>query len=145
MGAMHLFGRHTWDLGEQIKEGSGEDLRYAFDTILNDETYTTVLKALADGHLVYLACVLPIPEDKSRFPKNPDGLEWKAVLTSPQQWGGLGVQFYKAIGTWLETNQIKTPKRVVMPGGLEAVNETLKRLREGKVSAEKLIIKPWAS
>ena len=32
-----------------------------------------------------------------------------------------------------------------MPGGLEAVNETLKRSREGKISAEKLIIKPWAS
>ena len=103
------------------------------------------MKAMVDLYPVYLACVLPVPEDKTRFSKNPDGLEWKAVLTSPQQWGKLGVQFYKAIGTWLETNQIKTPKRVVMPGGLAAVNETLKRSREGKISAEKLIIKPWAS
>lgn len=116
-GTTQLFGRHTCDLGEQIKEASSEDLRYVFDSILNDETCTTALKALADRHPVYFAWVLPVPEDKTRFPKNPDGLEWKAVLTFPQQWGELGVQFYKVIGTWLETNQIKTPKQVLCQVG----------------------------
>ncbi|PWW73283.1 GroES-like protein [Tuber magnatum] len=145
LGATHVIDRHTCDLAEQIKEISGEDLRYAFDTISNDETYTTALRALADRHPVYFACVLPVPEDMSRFPKKADGSEWKAVFASPQQWRELGVQFYKVIGTWLETNQIKTPESVVMPGGLDAVNEALKMVKEGKVSAKKLVIKPWAS
>ncbi|RPA90556.1 GroES-like protein [Choiromyces venosus 120613-1] len=145
LGATHVFDRHTSDLSEQIKAVSGEDLRYAFDTTSNEETYTTALKALADRHPVYLACVLPVPEDESRFPKKPDGSEWKMIFASPHQWRELGVPYYKTIGTWLKTNQIKTPKPVVMPGGLNAVNDALKKLKEGKVSAEKLIIKPWAS
>ncbi|CUS10537.1 unnamed protein product, partial [Tuber aestivum] len=140
LGATHVFDRHTRDLAEQIKEISGEDLRYAFDTISSDETYATALGALADRHPVYLAGVLPVPEDRSRFPRKPDGSEWKAVFAAPQHLRELSVPFYKVIGTWLETNQIRTPEIMVVPGGLGAVSEALMRLKEGRVSAKKLII-----
>jgi len=75
MGTESLFDRHSCDLAELIKGVSGRGLRYSFDTILNVETYTTALKALADRHPVYSVYMLSILGDTSRFPKKPDESE----------------------------------------------------------------------
>jgi len=75
MGTESLFDRHTCDLAELIKGVSGRGLGYSFDTILNVETYTTALKALADRRPMYSVYMLSILRDRSRFPKKLDGSE----------------------------------------------------------------------
>ncbi|KDQ12690.1 hypothetical protein BOTBODRAFT_34146 [Botryobasidium botryosum FD-172 SS1] len=141
LGATHVFDRAAADLEDQIRAVTGNELVYVYDAISSEDTQNFGWKLLSDtkpGTLV----VVHLAAQTDASPKKPKESKWLTVYGSSHWYRDISVPIYKAIGKWLEEGIVVPPKTTVI-GGLAAVPEGVQRLKEGKVSGEKLIAHPW--
>ncbi|KAF2153213.1 GroES-like protein [Myriangium duriaei CBS 260.36] len=146
---------------EAVVEGikaalKGKPLLYAFDAVSEKGSYLNIAKVLEpDRGRITLA----LPGHAQDLPEHFEtshimaGSLWKKLegRHEGETLGNLGINeggpdfaraFSTNIGSMFRDGRLKPHTAVVVDGGLESGLETaLKRLREGKVSAEKLVIK----
>ncbi|KAF8760116.1 NADPH quinone reductase [Rhizoctonia solani] len=144
------------DVVAQIQRATGNSLKFAFDTISEENTQITCVKSLTpapegttpgkvvvvlspnkeaealrkdvviQGTLLYTALGRPFEWPKIQFPASPED---RAHMAS----------WMPKLEELAAKGQIKPNPVRLWPGGLEAVNEGFQYMREGKVSAEKIV------
>ncbi|KAJ2932485.1 hypothetical protein H1R20_g4577, partial [Candolleomyces eurysporus] len=143
LGATHVLDRFTPLTRETVKSltGSEQPIKIVYDAISAEETQTTGFDLLSPGGqlVVTLRPQASIAEKAAT--------EGKAVA---QVIAGKNLPFnVKSIeALWphatglLDSGDIKPNRVEVLPNGLNAIVEGLKRMEEGKVSGTKLIVRP---
>jgi threonine dehydrogenase-like Zn-dependent dehydrogenase len=113
-------------------------LRKVYDAVTTKQTVTSIIQLLsASGGEVNV--VLRPPEDLN-VPENVKILR-TVVGTAYAEDEDFARKSYRILGRWLEEGKFEGNKARVMPNGLASVPEGLALLRDGKVSAEKLVCK----
>ncbi|KDQ12688.1 hypothetical protein BOTBODRAFT_146503 [Botryobasidium botryosum FD-172 SS1] len=141
VGATHVFDRAAADLEDQIGAVTGGDLVYVYDAISSQDTQNLGWRLLSDTKPGILAVVHDAAQTEAS-PKKPQESKWLYIYGSGHWYRDLSIPAWKAIGKWLEEGVLVPPKTTVI-GGLAAVPEGIQRLKEGKISGEKLIVHPW--
>ncbi|KAJ3178107.1 hypothetical protein HDU85_005631 [Gaertneriomyces sp. JEL0708] len=131
---------------EQAVKQSGESLYYAFDAVSEKGSYHNLAKILqknVSGSKIVL--VLP-GKDYSSIPSNVEhtlsmvGRVHSAVGKEDPEFGKeFGYLFYRYMSLGLEKGWFSGHPYEVIPGGLNGVEEGLKRLKSGKASAVKYV------
>ncbi|TFK80629.1 GroES-like protein [Polyporus arcularius HHB13444] len=144
LGATHVLDRSRAPedvLREIQKITGGTAIEYVYDPIATADTQVLAYDALAPGGTLILTLPPAIPEDKLK-----DGAGKRVIVV----FGSVHAPFNRALGVelcsrltdWLRTGVI-VPNRVeVLPKGLVGISEGLERLKQGKVSGTKLVVRP---
>lgn len=125
-------------LVENIKKAlGGKKLHYAFDCVSEDGSHLTIAKVLeSDGHLTL---VLPyntyegLPETVTQTFSN--------VATAHDDEKDFAYVYYRYIARGLAEGWFKPHPSEVIPGGLDGVKVAMERLRSGKASAVKYVLR----
>ncbi|KAI0078774.1 zinc-binding dehydrogenase [Panus rudis PR-1116 ss-1] len=155
LGATSTVDYKSSDVVEQILKVAGGPVKYAYDTIADEEgSLKPISKVVAAGSKVaYLAPVRvgPLggvhsvkPEPSFRF---PDGVEVKAVKTAFYEQVPRAAEWQpKTIPTLVSSGLLKPIRHRVVPGTtlFERVTTALDILRKGDVSGERLLIQATA-
>ncbi|KAI0648660.1 GroES-like protein [Trametes meyenii] len=143
LGATHVVDRSlpANALRSAIVEISGGALERVFDAISIKETQNLAYDIAAPGATVML--VLPDEVDAA---KKADGKNVKVFMTfgvvAPPQNVEFAKVFVKELAKLVADGSIKPNPPEVLPGGLHAVAGGLEKLKAGKVSAKKLVVRP---
>ncbi|KAI0765636.1 GroES-like protein [Trametes elegans] len=162
LGATHVLNRSLPPnalLSEVRAAKGGRRLEYAFAAVLAPDNLRLARDALAPGGA--LAVVVPSPTGVP-----PDGVDSGAPASSavvppdvadPGEGKRVGYVFgdahlphtretsvalFKQIMPWLEQGVLKPCPVEVLPNGLAGINDGLARLKAGKVSGTKLVVRP---
>jgi len=132
--------------------GPNAKLEYAYDAISENGSMQLLARAL-DGH-GKIAIVLPRdPEHKLRrvssvsdqyqFGEIPDGVETveSAVPSAHTKDSDFARKYFVLYGRLLEEGLLKCNQPRILPGGFKGLEEGLQMLKNGQVSAEKLVIR----
>ncbi|CAE6477090.1 unnamed protein product [Rhizoctonia solani] len=156
LGADVLINYKDSDVVQQIKRATGNSLKFAFDTISEASTQAICVKSLAparEGATPGKVVVVLFPSNDAKALRNDVVIQQTLVYTAlGRSFEWPKIQFPASpedkarMAAWmpkleeLVTNgQIKPNPVKLWPGGLEAVNEGFQYMREGKVSAEKIV------
>ena len=151
LGADATFDYNDPETAEKIRSHTNNNLKYAFDTISNEQTAAICATALSSTS----GCVYSSLQQVTRFPR--DDLETKFTLA----YSGIGeyfrlgesgpefpankedYQFQKMFWDMtqklLEEGRIKVHPPSVRGGGLKGVLDGLQEMRDGKISGVKLV------
>ncbi|KAI0752539.1 GroES-like protein [Daedaleopsis nitida] len=151
LGATHVVDRSLSPaeiLAELPKITAGKPIVYAYDAVPTPELQHLAYDALAPGgSLVMTDWRHPLAVQEKVDRDREAGLAPKrigrplAMLDIPGN-KALGVEMYKRLTEWLRTGAV-VPNRVeVLPGGLAGIPEGCARMRDGRVSGTKLIVRP---
>ncbi|KEP53701.1 putative zinc-binding oxidoreductase ToxD [Rhizoctonia solani 123E] len=155
-GANVVINYRDTDMVQQIQKATGNSLKYAFDTISEADTQTACVRSLAPapkeatpGKVV----VILLPNKDAKALRNDvviqhtllytalgRSFEWPKVKfpASPEDRAYMASWMPK-LEELITRGQIKPNPVKLWPGGLAAVNEGFQYMREGKVSAEKIV------
>ncbi|KAF8709706.1 NADPH quinone reductase, partial [Rhizoctonia solani] len=156
LGADTVINYRDADVVAQIQRATGNSLKFAFDTISEENTQITCVKSLTpapEGTTPGKVVVVLSPN------KEAEALRKDVVIQGTLLYTALGrsfewpkIQFPASpedrahMASWMPKleelaakGQIKPNPVRLWPGGLEAVNEGFQYMREGKVSAEKIV------
>jgi NADPH2:quinone reductase len=124
---------------EDVKKAlNGKKLLYAYDAISEDDSLKNVFSLLDQGGK--MTTVLPteievpshITLDRTYVGTSHDG---------PASEQDFASAYFRLFGRWMKEKRFEGHPYEVVPGGLEGVEEGLRRLQDGKVSAKKLVYK----
>ncbi|KAJ1308344.1 hypothetical protein OPQ81_004054 [Rhizoctonia solani] len=156
LGADVVINYKDIDVVHQIQRATGNSLKFAFDTISEPHTQTVCAKSLApapEGTTPGKVVVVLLPN------KDAAALRKDVVIHHTLIYTALGrsfawpkIQFPASaedrahMASWMpklenivRKGQIKPNPVKLWPGGLAAVNEGFQYMREGRVSAEKIV------
>ncbi|GLB40694.1 putative groES-like protein [Lyophyllum shimeji] len=127
----------------QIIQEKGKPLGVVYDAISEPETQQAGYDLLADGAGGHL--VLVLPEQITR--KGGEGKKNVTVGMIYGHWehprlSEVGVEVHRALTGLLQEGLFKPNRVEVLPGGLRGIAGGLERLKEGKVSGTKLVVRP---
>jgi hypothetical protein len=111
-----------------------------YDAVTTAQTITSIGQVLSPLGGGELNIVLPQLPAGAKVPENVR-LHQTMVGTAYAEDEVFASKWYRIMGRWLEEGKFKGNKPRVMPNGLASVPEGLELLKEGKVSAEKLVCK----
>lgn len=142
LGASHVFDYKDADVVSKIIQAAKDDgvaLDTAYDAAGALQQILDILKAASPSGSGKVASAIPLKDDRP----TADGIEVKFVM-APADKGEREKWAAWVFGEWLEQklenkNFVPSPRLEVFPGGLEAMNDGLDRLKAG-VSATKLVI-----
>ncbi|KAI0737460.1 GroES-like protein [Daedaleopsis nitida] len=118
-----------------------QPLAYAFDAISEEDTQHLAYDALAPGGALVPRSA-PLLQPKLARDAAPKKIAHPLASFALPANKAVGEELYKRITEWLRT-EISVPNRVeVLPGGLGGVEIGSERMREGKLSGIKLIVRP---
>jgi len=140
-GATHVVDRKlpSSELMDQLKEIAGKPIKYIRDCISSPETMNQGYDALSSGGVLIHHQPSHIEESKLTADKecvSPFG-SWQHPVNKE-----LGFKFYRAFPKLIETGAIKPNEVAYISGGLASIPEALDRLKNGSVSAEKIVVRP---
>jgi len=147
LGADQVFDYRDADVGAKIREATNDKLAYVFDTISEHGSPEISAAAISSkgGHYSSILAVQSLPRDdvkisftvaytalgeffNDRFPASQVDYEF-------------GVKFWKVAEGLLNSGKVKAHPPEVREGGLEAIRQGLRDLKDGKVSGVKLVYK----
>ena len=119
----------------------GQKLEYAYDAVSEKGSYTNIGQVL-DHETGRITFVLP----GKKYEDLPAGIEKTItrvgdVHGNPDDLGEFGYVYFRYIRKGLEEGWFRPQPQEVIAGGLEGVQEGLRRLRDGEASAVKYIFK----
>ncbi|CAE6502805.1 unnamed protein product [Rhizoctonia solani] len=144
LGADVTIDYKSSDVVEQIQKATGNTLRFAFDTVCNATTQAVCAKSLApaseEGKPGKVLLVLPPNKDAQalrsdvviqrrafgNFPASPHDRQHMA-------------SWMPKIEELIASGNVKPNPVKLWPGGLASVNDGFQYMRDGKVSAEKIV------
>ncbi|EMD40281.1 hypothetical protein CERSUDRAFT_70692 [Gelatoporia subvermispora B] len=146
LGATHVIDRTlpTDVLVEQIKHAAGAPVETVFDTVSSRDTQNEAFDILAPTGV--LVTVLPdeVDAEKKNAAPGKKVVHVVANVNLPQK-RTAGISLYKKLASLLEEGVIKPNHVVIVPGGLSSVPVGLEKLRNGQISAVKLVVRPQES
>lgn len=160
LGADLVFDYHQPKVAENISNAADGNIRYTLDTVAMPEThqatYDSLASSLAVGPVKFDS-LLGLNENEINTGENKVSPNAKFVRSLAYNALGDNVTFlrdYQATPELIANHkefwynllppvlpQIRTANLVVVRSGLESANEALNLLREGKVSAEKVVFR----
>lgn len=134
-GATHVIDRHAGDALGQIRAITGDDLRYAVDTVNSDLEQELGVAALSNtkrGALITLRRTNG-DFDPARIGAKKAGYERRLVMgTSPAN-PDVALDFWREVPAWLKSGKVKPAVYGVVKGlDADAVNEALDAYHDGK-------------
>ncbi|KAB5590280.1 Zinc-binding oxidoreductase ToxD [Ceratobasidium theobromae] len=156
LGADVVVDYRSSDVVKQIQDATSNSLRFAFDTISEANTQTVCAKALgsapqgaAPGKVIV---VLPPKKEVTELYKNVAFQHTLIYTALGRAFDWPNIHFPASaedrahMASWMPkleklvaAGQIKANPVKLWPGGLAAVNDGFQYMREGKVSAEKIV------
>ncbi|OWB76950.1 hypothetical protein B5S32_g1107 [[Candida] boidinii] len=159
LGASAVFDYHDSDVVDQIKKYGGDRIVYGFDTVSTEETFNSTYNSLSDNKpaMIDNLSLLNRSFIKNIKPNNnvifSDGTMVYLVLGEDNVFNDGAVvfksnssikkdhlEFLQEIRKLVFNKQIKHTPIIVLPNGLDSVEEGLSLLRNNKVSFSKLTI-----
>lgn len=135
-GATHVLDRHTPqdELVKQIRDITGDELIYAYDSVNDVEGQILGVKALSNEKRGGLARLLPMgPIDASKAPEKKAGFDTLDVHGSSHAHVELCKAFWEHVPEYLTSGKITTLPFAVLKGmTAENANVILDAYREGK-------------
>ncbi|QRV87248.1 Zinc-binding dehydrogenase [Ceratobasidium sp. AG-Ba] len=150
LGADVVIDYKASDVVEQIQRVTGNSLKYAFDTISDEKSQTICAKSLAPasedapGKVV----VVQMPNTVATALRKDVAIQplGRSFAWSPKVQYPASAEDRQHMASWMpkleelvSAGKIKPNPVKLWPGGLEAVNEGFQYMREGKVSAAKIV------
>ncbi|KAI0789976.1 GroES-like protein [Abortiporus biennis] len=111
----------------------------AFDAVGSAESQTVAQRVLSPGGTLISVHPNSIPHAKQDISKKIVFM-WGSVHSSQNK--KLATNLFESLYGLLESSDIKPNNVEYAPGGLNAVENQLKRLRRGEVSGKKIIVRP---
>ncbi|TFY78319.1 hypothetical protein EWM64_g5690 [Hericium alpestre] len=150
-GAHFAFDYRAPDVVSQIVEASGRGgVDYVYDAISEQGSYEASVKAFRKDGPRQIGLVLGVNE--SAFEPGVDAhlIAVATLLGTPATLFGryfvdderdslFGQKLFQQVEVWLREERLKANPHTVIAGGLNGVQEGLKIMKEGKVSASKLV------
>ncbi|KAF1953080.1 enoyl reductase [Byssothecium circinans] len=147
LGADEVFDYKDPDVGAKIRAATNDSLGYVWDTISEGTSPAISAAALSSKGGKY-GTILPVkdfPRDdvKRSFTLAYTALGEKYNDTFPanKQDFDFAVKFWRLSAELINSGKVKTHPAEVRSGGLDAIPQGLKDLKEGKVSGKKLVYK----
>lgn len=135
---------------DALKKAGASEVKYAYDAVSEKNSYQNICEVLAKGGKITL--VLPgkkyseIPDDIQQSITQVGSVHTDVNPSSPEGKAGVktggkdfGFVFFRLFARGLEEKWFTPHPYRVIPGGLYGLEEGLRLLREGKVSAEKMV------
>ncbi|VEU22128.1 DEKNAAC103144 [Brettanomyces naardenensis] len=160
-GADFVFDYHDKDVVEQIRKaagGDGDELVYALDTVSVVDTFNATYETLSRTKPAHFDNLLGLDEKDLKGKKKRDNVTLTSTLTyrlfgNDQILGGEVVHsskeivddnatFWRVIQKAVNEGIIEHAPLKILKGGYKSAEEGYSLLRNGKVSAEKLIVRP---
>ncbi|KZP13848.1 GroES-like protein [Athelia psychrophila] len=139
LGATHVLDRHldAAALQKEVTSISTLPIDLIYDAISEPDTQKLAYALLADGGTL----ILTMP---SGLGETAGGKIVKFVRGSPFMEGNddVGEGLYASLHGYLDSGAIQPNRVELLPGGLSGIVAGLERLREGKVSGAKLVVRP---
>ncbi|KAF8603438.1 GroES-like protein [Ceratobasidium sp. AG-I] len=157
LGADAVFDYKAPDVVEQIQKTTGNSLRLAFDTISDAATQAISVKSLSsapEGTTPKKLVVVQPPNKEAQALRNDVVIQHTLLYTALGRAFDYGPTAHyqaspadrKHMASWIpkveslvNSGKVKPNPVKLWPGGLEAVPEGFQYMREGKVSAEKIV------
>ncbi|CAE6363335.1 unnamed protein product [Rhizoctonia solani] len=154
LGADVVINYKDTDLVQQIQRATGNSLKFAFDTISEANTQTACVKSLASqGTTPGKVVVALLPNKDAQALRKDVVIQPTLIYTAlgrSFEWPGIkfpaSPEDKAFMASWIPKleklvakGQIKPNPVKLWPGGLSAVNEGFQYMREGNVSAEKIV------
>ena len=147
LGADHVFDYKDPDVAAKIREATNDKLAYVFDTIAEPGSPEISAAAIGSEGGKY-SCILPVKS----LPRNDVYINFTLAYTAlgekytnqfprNQVDYEFAVKFWKVTEGLLNSGKIKAHPAEVREGGLKAIPQGLKDLKDGKVSGVKLVYK----
>ena len=142
LGATHVINYRDADVVEQIKKHTNDSLTLAYDTA-GAASAQSAFDALSSSLPAKLALIASGPEEIK-------GLADAANKSAERLFGSsyahldLSVPFWKSLSGWLKDGKV-VPQTTRVLGGLDAVVAGQEEQIAGKVSSQKLIVKPFST
>lgn len=129
LGATHVIDRTKppAKIAAEVREITGDDLIYAYDTINPPESQFIGVEALSNSKTGKLARLLPLgPVDETSLPKKPAGFETHDVFGGSNSRVNTAVPLWEQVTVLIEEGKIKPLAYQVIKGlDVDAVNKTL--------------------
>ncbi|KAI0655700.1 GroES-like protein [Cubamyces menziesii] len=142
LGATHVVDRNLAPeaLVQKVRELAGGHIDLVFDAVaIPDSTLAASYQITAPGGQLVVVVPFPIPgEDKSSGRRV---IAAHGLFQAPSNFVA-GKALLSKIPELFESGQFKPNRIEVLPGGLAGITAGLNRLRDGKISAVKLVVKP---
>ncbi|KAJ3538749.1 hypothetical protein NM688_g6476 [Phlebia brevispora] len=142
LGATHVVDRHlsSPDFAAAVKTVTSEPIRIVYDAVSTPDIQVAAHDLLAPGG-VYVACTggQNIPMEK-RHPEKIVTFVFGSPFWDDRR--AIGISMYKHIGALFESGDLKPNNIEVIPGGLAGIPTGLQKLKDGEVSAKKLVVHP---
>ena len=140
IGADHVVDYRKNNVVADIKTAlHGKKLERAYDAISEGDSVAHIDQVLADGGIHTTVLEVKEQETATRI-KVVRTMVGDAHNGAPHL-QDLASAYYRLIGRWLADGRFEPHPHEVLPGGLAGVEEGLRRLQEGKVSAKKLVFR----
>ncbi|KAJ2932483.1 hypothetical protein H1R20_g4578, partial [Candolleomyces eurysporus] len=143
LGATHVLDRFSPLTRDTIQAliGSEKPLKVVYDAISTEETQTASFDLLSPGG--QLVVVLPAQASiAEKAATEGKVVSWAIAAKNLPFNVKLIEEFWPHATSLLESGDIKPNRVEVLPNGLNAIIEGLKRMEEDKVSGTKLIVRP---
>lgn len=140
VGADKIVDYRKGNVVQGIKDAlGGKQLLHAYDAISEGDSLNNIRQVVAKGGKS--TRVLPTKEDLS----TPDLSVALTMVGSCQKGSNrekdFGLAYYQLMARWLQTGEFEPHPHQVIPNGLGGVEEGLRLLQDGKVSAKKVIFR----
>ncbi|RDX46877.1 GroES-like protein [Lentinus brumalis] len=151
LGADTVFDYRDPEVVSKIKQATGDAVKHVLDTISEGDSQRISAESLGPQGGKVIVLLKPQPEATSRKDVKLQHTLLYTVLGREFDYGPGAdypvapedrahmVQFLKKIPKFIEDGSIKPLKVRLWEGGLNAIPEGLQYMREGKVSAEKIV------
>ncbi|KAI0076490.1 GroES-like protein [Panus rudis PR-1116 ss-1] len=143
LGATHVVDRSlpATEIVEQVKKIAGGPLKYIYDGVGVPDVQQQGIELLAEGG--YLVSVLPVSGDlKQKASSEKKHTAFPHGSFYLPQFKQIGAEVFKRLTPLLETGDIKPNVPEYIPGGLAGIPEGFERLKNNKVSARKIVVRP---
>ncbi|KAJ5121928.1 GroES-like protein [Penicillium atrosanguineum] len=140
LGATHVIDRtkSPTEIAAEVREITGDELIYAFDTINPPGSQFIGVEALSNSKTGKLARLLPSgPIDETKLSTKPAGFETLNVFGTSNGRPDTAIPLWETVTDWLEEGKIKPLGYQVINGfDLDAVNKTLDGYSNGSLSGQ---------
>ncbi|KAJ1302582.1 hypothetical protein OPQ81_002899 [Rhizoctonia solani] len=152
LGADVLIDYKSSDVVGQVQKATGNTLRFAFDTVCNATTQAICAKSLApapEGDKPGKVVVVQPPNKDAQALRNDVVIQHTLIYTAlGREFGNFPASPHdrEHMASWIPkleelaaTGKVKPNPVKLWPGGMAAVNDGFQYMRQGKVSAEKIV------
>ncbi|TFK49775.1 GroES-like protein [Heliocybe sulcata] len=140
IGASTVIDRKSSTVASDVLAAVGGEPRYVLDAISLADTQQEAMDIVAPGGTVILVLGVQPRAMGMALEKN---VRLRGCHGAPHRYPEFFRGFWAAVGGYLERGVIKANKPRVLPGGLHAWEEAFALHREGKLSGEKVVMRPW--